>query len=133
MSTYNAAEAALDDIANMDHAEDCPTWAPSLEGCRCAMAHIPTLRAALAELDEWKNSAKFVADETRLHDEKHCGCVAYLRVERDRLREACLQVDDKGNLLHVRLALSKVEGRMVAMATEDWIVAEIKAALNRGR
>ena len=99
MSTYNAAEAALDDIANMDHAEDCPTWAPSLEGCRCAMAHIPTLRAALAE--------------------------------RDRLREACLQVDDKGNLLHVRLALSKVEGRMVAMATEDWIVAEIKAALNR--
>jgi len=45
------------------------------------------------ELDDWKNSAKFVEEPP--HDEVHCGCVPVLRkllkdarAERDQWREA---------------------------------------------
>lgn len=55
-----------------------------------------------AELDEWENAKKFVADGCE--DEVHCGCVPILRRELDEARKMAYQAywnrDDTYRILH---------------------------------
>ena len=92
MITYTEKELAeaIWAVDNTEYTEGMPvhSWA------RCA-------KILAAELDEWHNAAKFVADGCT--DEIHCGCVPILKRELDRqkhINSAVKHIDDMPPLVY---------------------------------